>query len=64
MKRQPCPFCGSKSELQAGRSKWVTCLNSRCGAEGPVRQTKAGAVAAWNYRPPAGAKGLARTVAK
>lgn len=52
MKRKPCPFCGRRTPiLQAGRSKWVVCSNAACGAEGPVRQTKRGAVTAWNNRP-------------
>ncbi len=52
---KPCPFCGSARALvtMAAAAKFVRCarLDGGCGAEGPVKQTVAEAVAAWNRRP-------------
>jgi Lar family restriction alleviation protein len=43
---KPCPFCGS--EMLLNHLSWVRC--SECGGEGPLRQTSAEAIAAWNTR--------------
>ncbi|WP_406238144.1 Lar family restriction alleviation protein [Acetobacter orientalis] len=46
-----CPFCGS-SNLHTPHPKhtsaWVTC--NVCNAEGPIKHTRAEAIAAWNTR--------------
>jgi Lar family restriction alleviation protein len=52
-KLERCPFCGwpaASNFAQVGVA-WVTCTD--CGAEGPVEDTEAEAIAAWNRRAPA-----------
>ena len=47
-----CPFCGTKENLDIGRTRvwWISCLSKNCGAEGPIRKTRKGAIEAWNTR--------------
>ena len=52
---KPCPFCGSTdhhhiASVLNGRSQ-VHC--EYCGSEGPVCESEASAIAAWNRRTPA-----------
>lgn len=50
---KPCPFCGGKAEIYGGRASngeplyWVWC---GCHANGPIKRTRQGALAAWNKR--------------
>ncbi len=46
-----CP--AGEHRLRANRTKYgffIECMNIRCGWTGPWRDTKAEAIAAWNYR--------------
>lgn len=47
---KPCPFCGSsKTKPSLYESIWfVVCEN--CHADGPAKDTKNEAIAAWNKR--------------
>ena len=46
---QPCPFCGGAvAVLQAKGTVRLTCRRSACGAMGPMRETEADAIRAWN----------------
>ena len=50
---KPCPFCGSKKPRVQANTYYlvsVVCTSVRCGAAGPKRKTKNGAIAAWNRR--------------
>ena len=51
----PCPFCGSKAELQEGtqRQHWVECCNHKCRSMGANCEGPLGAAEAWNTRQPA-----------
>jgi len=51
---KPCPFCGSDFvEINRG-GWWGECGN--CGAEGPAKETREEALAAWNLRDNEGEK--------
>ena len=52
---KPCPFCGGEAEAGSTVVWWVICLELDCGGEGPLRNTKAQAIDAWNTRVPGGA---------
>lgn len=42
-----CPFCKSENTGHNGKGPyWVTCF--KCGADGPIKLTKAEATVAWN----------------
>ncbi|KXV59962.1 hypothetical protein AD947_03105 [Acetobacter tropicalis] len=52
-----CPFCGDPHKLVATTTdevsalilnNWVSCEN--CNAEGPIKRSRADAIAAWNTR--------------
>ncbi|ATJ90409.1 hypothetical protein HK16_04020 [Acetobacter senegalensis] len=52
-----CPFCGDQNKLVATctdevtalvLNNWVSCEN--CDAEGPIKKSRADAIAAWNTR--------------
>lgn len=49
----PCPFCGSDQvtayKMMPGRHY---CICSACEADGPIKETEAQAVLAWNLRAP------------
>jgi Restriction alleviation protein Lar len=48
--KKPCPWCKCPAPIvvsDADRS-WVECMNSNCGADGPMRDTEEQAIAAWN----------------
>lgn len=49
---KPCPFCGRMYPriVRAFGSLRVECGNLRCIAYGPSRETKQGAINAWNRR--------------
>jgi hypothetical protein len=50
-----CPFCGAEPYV-ACCSKYFVCCGSRgCESWGPVRETPAEAIAAWNRRTPTAA---------
>ena len=51
---KPCPFCGNSYPqlLESNDTCWVSCVNIKCEADGPVREDVSAAEAAWNYRPP------------
>lgn len=62
-KLKQCPFCGKRANLREMGSfgpvnspsvvaYWYVGCNSRCGCYGPIRKSKAGAIKAWNRRPP------------
>ncbi len=48
----PCPFCRKKAAFRktvfSPVFHAIICSSRRCGAEGPVRRSLAGAVKAWN----------------
>lgn len=47
----PCPFCGGAAEQNHTTTRWwVTCCDSDCAGDGPIRESEAEAVAAWNQR--------------
>ena len=49
----PCPFCGQSVNLEAGEDPatcWFVACRGACGTEGPERDSKAEAIAAWNRR--------------
>lgn len=52
VKLEPCPFCQSDNHYVACGSSlyWGKCV--ACGAEGPTKDGRAEAVAAWNTRAP------------
>lgn len=46
-----CPFCNQAIELDAkysGGLFWIECNNGDCGAQGPMRDTREQAIAAWD----------------
>lgn len=47
-----CPYCGSpaKHEQLVGGKEAVLCANRKCHACGPLRNSKRGAIIAWNSR--------------
>ena len=51
-----CPFCGMDNpdwcDDEIGSITWfyIQCRSSDCQANGPMEQTKDGAIAAWNKR--------------
>jgi Lar family restriction alleviation protein len=46
-----CPFCGEPRELRTTKDgPWARISCKTCDAEGPVEDTEAKAVAAWNRR--------------
>ena len=49
----PCPFCGGEAETDfiAGYSYRIECWVLGC-CSGPMRETEAEAIAAWNKRAP------------
>jgi hypothetical protein len=50
VKLRPCPVCGEDKDLRYSKtSQAVECLT--CCAMGPLLNTKAEAIAAWNIRP-------------
>lgn len=48
-KLQPCPFCGSSSNLNWTRHSYVCCDN--CDAFGPSSEYPMSAISEWNTRP-------------
>ena len=50
---KPCPFCGGKAESRissSGRKYFGACLSPKCWIDGPLADTEADAIAAWNRR--------------
>jgi len=50
---EPCPFCDgdNSAEIEVENDWAVMCL--ACGSTGPIRESRATAIVAWNYRPSA-----------
>ena len=51
-KPKPCPMCGGKTDYSRGAFNLydyaVFCVSVDCNMTGPVRQTRAEAIQAWN----------------
>ena len=49
---KPCPFCGDRTPqlLESVNTCWISCTNSTCEADGPVKQSAAAAEFFWNGR--------------
>ena len=46
----PCPFCGGEAILQRSEKQTYFVLCCKCGACGPVCETRRTAIEAWNRR--------------
>ena len=45
------PFCGKSSQTVKFSGRWGYFVSCKCTAVGPGRNTKDGAIGAWNTRP-------------
>jgi Lar family restriction alleviation protein len=52
MKMKPCPFCGGEPfvEDSARKEEIIVIQCQECFGEGPIGETKAEAIGAWNKR--------------
>lgn len=47
---EACPFCGKRDAVVKSSRNWGYFVSCKCTAVGPGRNTKDGAIAAWNTR--------------
>ncbi|MFZ2650245.1 MAG: Lar family restriction alleviation protein [Burkholderiaceae bacterium] len=52
---EPCPFCGGVAHTTFSGGYWVARCQPGCQAEGPIHETEAVAIRAWNRRTPTAA---------
>ena len=49
-KYAPCPFCGRQDAVVKSSRNWGYFVSCSCTAVGPGRNTRQGAIEAWNNR--------------
>jgi Lar family restriction alleviation protein len=49
---KPCPFCGSNIVLTGGKEYGIAVFCKNCFSDGPVEDSDAEAITAWNTRTP------------